>query len=163
MHHNNPQPVRLIHKLQFRSTHISLLPSSHWNVKKINHAPGRIFRIFPVSVKKSPKIGPSNKCYEIWWVDSSYYSTRACKKPHQNSISRYHFTFLRILRFLATLKIYKKFIPWRKITKLGGQGDFIFISMPAKNLVKIRPIGRNLALCLLRKKVSTGTKLAIAY
>ena len=39
----------------------------------------------------------------------------------------------------------------------------MLLSVPAKNLLKIPPLGPNLALCLLRKKVSTCTKLVFAY
>ena len=141
-------------------------PHSHWQgleVKALHHAPLRNFRVFAVSVKKSLKIIPSSKCHEILRTHSSYFSMHVCKKPHQNSISRYHFPFFRILRFLVTLKIRKIFIPWRKILKLWGQRDIMLLSMPAKNCTKIRSLGPNLALCLLRKKVSTRTKLAMAY
>ena len=47
--------------------------------------------------------------------------------------------------------------------KLWGQDDIIILSMSAKNLIKIRSLGPILDLCLLRKKVSTCTILALAY
>ena len=141
-------------------------PHSHWQgleVKALHDALLRIFRIFTVLVKKSLKINPLANCHEILGTHSSYFSMHVCKKWHQNSISRYHFPFFRILRFLVTLKIHKIFIPWNKILKLWEQRDIKLLSMPAKNHVKIRSLGPNLALCLLKKKVSTRTKLAMAY
>lgn len=75
-----------------------------------------------------------------------------CKKPYQNSISRYHFLFFRNLRFLVTSKIHKIFIPWNKILKLGEQRDIMFLSMPAKNHAKIPSLGPNFGLMSPQKK-----------
>ena len=46
--------------------------------------------------------------------------------------------------------------------KLGEVGDTIFLRIPAKNLIQIRCVARDMDLCLLTKSVSTCTNLPFA-
>ena len=61
------------------------------------------------------------------------------------------FIFFDFLHF-ATLKIHKILSPWRKIMKFGGQEDLIFLSISAKNHVKIASLGPNFGLMSAQKK-----------
>ena len=60
--------------------------------------------------------------------------------------------FFRIFREIGTLKINKKFTPWKKVLKFFRHVGMFFLSMCAKNRAKIPFLGPNFALMSPQKK-----------